>query len=45
MVKGLTIKEGLYALLSEIKKNNVRDSTTIIFWEATNKENAVMPSE
>lgn len=44
-VKGFTIKEGLIALLNEVKKNNVRDSTTIISWEVFNKENAIMPSD
>jgi serine/threonine protein phosphatase PrpC len=45
MVKGFTIKEGLIVLLNEVKKNNVRDSTTIISWEVLNKEDAIMPSD
>ncbi|NRD79909.1 protein phosphatase 2C domain-containing protein [Bacillus sp. BRMEA1] len=45
MIEGFTIKDGLIALLDEVKKKNVRDSTTIISWEVINKETAVMPSD
>ncbi|EOR22932.1 protein phosphatase 2C domain-containing protein [Cytobacillus oceanisediminis] len=41
----LTNQEGVYSLLKDIKKNKVRDSTTIISWFVTNKEESTMPSD
>lgn len=42
---GLSNKCGVKELLETIKKNNVRDSTTIISWKIINNENATMPSD
>ncbi|ETP67105.1 protein phosphatase 2C domain-containing protein [Planococcus glaciei] len=42
--KGVSNEQGVSALLTEIQKNGVRDSTTVISWEISVHEKAAMAS-
>ncbi|NDI33187.1 protein phosphatase 2C domain-containing protein [Chengkuizengella sediminis] len=43
--EGVKHQEGVLKLLEEIKKKNVRDSTTIISWKVIINNNSTMPSD
>ncbi|MGR3764272.1 protein phosphatase 2C domain-containing protein [Rossellomorea sp. NS-SX7] len=40
-----SVEEGVHKLLHQIKKNQVRDSTTIVTWKVMNNQSATMPSD
>ncbi|WP_226537322.1 protein phosphatase 2C domain-containing protein [Fictibacillus halophilus] len=44
-LKGVSVPEGVWRLLDEVRRKGVRDSTTIIFWSVQIEETATMPSD
>jgi serine/threonine protein phosphatase PrpC len=40
-----SLEDGVHNLIQEIKRNQVKDSTTIVTWKVTNQQDATKPSD